>query len=159
MSTSRTMPGGVADRAALAKGPNGRPLCRWCSLEIPARRFTFCFDYCVNEWRLRTDPGYLRHQVFERDHGICALCGVDARAAFAELKRSRGVHRLKLLDHWGLKRLSRKTLWDADHIVPVVEGGGECDLDNIRTLCLRCHRCQTLALRNRLAGRSSETCR
>ena len=149
MSTSRTMPGGFADRAALARGPNGRPLCRWCNLEVPPRRFTFCSDYCVHEWRLRTDPGYLRDQVLARDRGVCALCGVDARAAYAELRRSRGVHRLKLLEHWGLTRLARKTLWDADHIVAVVEGGGECDLQNIRTLCLRCHRRQTLDLRLR----------
>jgi hypothetical protein len=24
--------------------------------------------------------------------------------------------------------------------VPVAEGGGECDLSNMRTLCLKCHR-------------------
>ena len=34
---------------------------------------------------------------------------------------------------WG----GRRHLWDADHIVPVVEGGGECDLANMRTLCLQ----------------------
>jgi hypothetical protein len=33
--------------------------------------------------------------------------------------------------------------------VPVVEGGGECDLTNIRTLCLNCHRKATAALRDR----------
>jgi 5-methylcytosine-specific restriction protein A len=149
MSTSRTMPGGFADRDALARGPNGRPLCRWCRLEVPARRFTFCSDYCVNEWRLRTDPGYLREQVLARDHGVCAMCGLDTIAAFADLKRSRGVHRLRLLSAWGLKRYSRRSLWDADHIIAVVEGGGECDLENIRTLCLRCHRAQTVALQRR----------
>src|SRR5260221_262326 len=52
---------------------------------------------------------------------------------------------------WGLKGLTRKTVWDADHILPVVEGGGECDLGNLRTLCLLCHREQTLALRRRRA--------
>jgi hypothetical protein len=145
------MPGGFADRAALERGPNGRPLCRWCGLEVPARRFTFCSDFCVNEWRLRTDPGYVREQVFGRDRGICALCGIDTQAAFFELKRSRGAKRLRLLEGWGLKRLTRKSLWDADHIVPVVEGGGECDLENIRTLCLVCHRKETLNLRKRLA--------
>ena len=31
-------------------------------------------------------------------------------------------------------------LWDADHIVPVCEGGGMCGLENIRTLCLKCHK-------------------
>jgi len=35
--------------------------------------------------------------------------------------------------HWGLKTRLRKSLWDADHIIPVIEGGGECDLANIRT--------------------------
>src|SRR5712664_3700534 len=112
------MPGGFADRAALPKGTNGRNLCRWCSLEVPPRRFTFCSDWCVNEWRLRTDPGYLREQVLVRDRGVCALCRADTKAAWIGLKRARGTHRLKLLEHWGLKSLNRKTLWDADHIVP-----------------------------------------
>ena len=58
--------------------------------------------------------------------------------------------RLKLLDRWGLKRVNRKTLWDADHIIPVVDGGGECDLENIRTLCLICHRAETSKLLRRL---------
>ena len=35
---------------------------------------------------------------------------------------------------------TRRSLWDADHIRPVAEGGGQCDLDNLRTLCLLCHR-------------------
>jgi hypothetical protein len=146
------MPGGSADRDALPKGENGRALCRWCGLEVPARRFTFCSDWCVHEWRLRTDPGYLRDQVFARDKGVCAICRMDTRTAYADLRRSRGTHRLKLLAQWGLKRISRKTLWDADHILPVVEGGGECDLGNLRTLCLLCHRRETLALRKRLAA-------
>ena len=153
MSTSRTMPGGFADKASLPKGENGRVLCRWCNLEVPAGRQTFCSEYCVNEWRLRTDPGYVRERVFARDRGVCALCAVDAHHAWFDLKRARGGHRLKLLAHWGLKSVNRKTLWDADHIVPVVEGGGGCDLDNLRTLCLRCHRQVTQELRQRLRAR------
>jgi 5-methylcytosine-specific restriction enzyme A len=145
------MPGGRADRAALATGEQGRALCRWCNLEVPAGRFTFCSDWCVHEWRLRTDSGYLRERVQERDKGVCALCRVDTSAAYTDLKRARGTHKLKLLERWGLQRLSRKSLWDADHIVPVAEGGGECELENLRTLCLICHREQTRELRKRLA--------
>jgi 5-methylcytosine-specific restriction endonuclease McrA len=52
--------------------------------------------------------------------------------------------------YWGLGKCIRKSLWDADHIVPVAEGGGECDLDNLRTLCLLCHREATRQLRERL---------
>ena len=43
--------------------------------------------------------------------------------------------------------------WHADHIVPVSEGGGACDLSNLRTLCWRCHRAETTALRRRLYRR------
>lgn len=143
------MRGGWADRTALERGTRGRALCRWCNLEVPAGRFTFCSEWCVNEWRLRTDPGYVREQLFARDRGICALCGADAGECWIELKRSRGAQRQRLLAHWGLKRLTRKTLWDADHVLPVCEGGGECDLENLRTLCLICHRRETEALRRR----------
>lgn len=41
--------------------------------------------------------------------------------------------------------------WDADHIVPVVEGGGECGLDNYRTLCHPCHKKATAELAKRRA--------
>lgn len=145
------MPGGWADPATLAKGSNGRNLCRWCNLEVPRGRQTFCSEWCVHEWKLRTDPGYLRDKVLERDKGICAQCGCDCIAEFLRWKRARGTFRLRLQIEWGIKPGHRQSFWDADHIVPVVEGGGECDLDNIRTLCLRCHRAATTALRKRRA--------
>jgi 5-methylcytosine-specific restriction enzyme A len=43
------------------------------------------------------------------------------------------------------------TLWHADHITPVCEGGGECGIDNYRILCLRCHKAETAALAKRRA--------
>jgi 5-methylcytosine-specific restriction enzyme A len=150
MSKQRTMPGGRAVRAELPKGPGGRALCRWCSLEVRGRRHTFCSDWCVHEWRLRTDPGYLRDRVFARDRGRCSLCHIDSVEAFRRLKRARGADRKTMLAYWGLKSVNRKSLWDADHIVPVCEGGGECDLENIRTLCLACHKDETYQLRLRL---------
>ena len=52
---------------------------------------------------------------------------------------------------WGLRSVrARRSLWDADHILPVAEGGGQCDLENLRTLCLLCHREVTADLRRRL---------
>jgi 5-methylcytosine-specific restriction enzyme A len=163
MSTQRAMSGGFVNRSGLPKGENGRCLCRWCSLEVPSGRFTFCSDYCVHEWRLRTDPGYLREQVFLRDKGVCAVCQVDTVKALNALRRSRASKRSELLEHWGLKQMIRRTLWDADHVLPVAEGGGECDLENIRTLCLRCHRLSTQELRTRLllrrrSGTDKEIC-
>ena len=150
MSTARTMPGGWVDRKNIPRGPNGRGLCRWCSLEVPARRFTFCSEYCVHEWKLRSQPGYLREQILKRDGGVCAHCRLDTVKEHRRLKRARGDIRAALMRHWGLNTRMRKSLWDADHILPVTEGGGECDLDNIRTLCLRCHRLVTAQLRERI---------
>lgn len=142
-------------RSAIRRGPNGRGLCRWCALEVPRGRYTFCSAYCVHEWKLRTQPGYLREQVFLRDRGICASCGADTAAALGQLRRSRGANRAALLAQWKPGRRRRGSLWDADHITPVIEGGGECDLENIRTLCLRCHRAATAALRERMRAQKS----
>jgi hypothetical protein len=150
MSTTRAMPGGRADRDRLPKGENGRNLCRYCNLEVPKGRFTFCSEWCVEEWKLRTDPGYLREKVLERDRAVCAVCRTDCLAAWSHLKRMRGIARARACVEWGVRPGSRKSLWDADHIVPVAEGGGECDLSNLRTLCLKCHRQATAELRKRL---------
>jgi 5-methylcytosine-specific restriction protein A len=152
MSTSRAMKGGWVDRKSVSRGPNGRGLCRWCSLEVPRRRFTFCSEFCVHEWKLRTQPAYLREKVLERDRGVCSVCSIDTLAEARKLRYSRGVRRALLLRHWGLSTRSRKSLWDADHIIPVIEGGGECDLTNIRTLCLNCHRVATNILKKRIRG-------
>ena len=45
----------------------------------------------------------------------------------------------------------RSTAWDADHIVPVVEGGGLCGLENYRSLCHPCHKKVTAELAARRA--------
>ena len=153
MSTTRTMPGGRAKREELPTGETGRTLCRWCALEVPKGRRTFCSEWCVHEWKLRTDPGYLRDKVRARDKGICAICQADTLGAWLRIKKARGDRRLQFLGEWGLTRMSRSSLWDADHIVPVAEGGGECDLSNIRTLCLKCHRAATSELRLRLRAK------
>lgn len=100
VSTTRIMVGGWVDRKSVQRGPNGRGLCRWCSLEVPRGRYTFCSEYCVHEWKLRSQPGYLRDQVLLRDRGICAFCGIDTIAAARKLRRARASSRKVLLEHW-----------------------------------------------------------
>jgi 5-methylcytosine-specific restriction endonuclease McrA len=109
----------------------------------------------VHEWKLRTDPGYLRDRVLARDAGICAKCGTDTVALRRDMRRMDLAARRKFLREWGLTERNRKSLWDADHIVPVAEGGGQCDLANMRTLCLKCHREATAELRTRLKARAA----
>jgi hypothetical protein len=149
MSTSRTVPGGRIDKATLKVQAVARCAVGviWKSLQAvshsarigasenggSAQIRAICASRCLGE-----TAGF-------------APCALWTRAAWIELKRSRGTLRQRLLAKWGLKRLTRKTLWDADHRVPVSEGGGECDLDNLRTLCLICHRRETAVLRRRRA--------
>lgn len=64
-----------------------------------------------------------------------------------------GPFRKYLLDKYAPGRWTpgRQSGWDADHIIPVVEGGGGCGIDGMRTLCHPCHKDQTAALAARRA--------
>lgn len=98
---------------------------------------------------------YARRKVYERDHGVCALCGCDADKAsrilwWLSCQRgnldARDAHNLLGLA-WGMPG----SPWEADHIVPLAEGGSN-DLSNYRTLCRSCHKGETKALAGRLAA-------
>ena len=132
-----------------------------------------------------------RRVAHERDRGVCAICGLnceDVSEAVA-LVKMHARHAPKLImqawlataDEWLPPRdlwqvpamqvltrygfqvidLQRRTFFDIDHIIPVAEGGGECDLDNLRTLCIPCHRYVTAGFnRNRVRkGRRSKATR
>jgi 5-methylcytosine-specific restriction endonuclease McrA len=115
---------------------SGAPICRRCRGPVAAPRRTFCSDVCVHEWKVRSDPGYVRDLVWKRDGGICRLCGVNLRSAERKWSRSRP-HQL---DRPGRRRWrAERPRWEADHILPVADGGGECGLDNYRLLCRTCH--------------------
>lgn len=67
----------------------------------------------------------------------------------------RRLERFRMHYPWAFQKsdqmsLSVSSFWQADHIIPVVEGGGECGLDNYRTLCTGCHQRVTKELRIRL---------
>ena len=151
MSMNRTKAGGWVRRTR-KRGPNGRGICRWCGTEAPKGRKTFCSDGCVHEWRLRTDPGYLRDRVFARDHGVCGLCALDTIEFYRRFKALPAQKRNRLRKRLDIPS-TRRSFWDADHIVPVAEGGGECDLANLRTLCVWCHQDETAKLRFRLRSK------
>lgn len=85
--------------------------------------------------------------MFARDRGVCAVCGINTVVLRNDKRKLDFAARRRFEKEWG----RRKHLWDADHIVPVAEGGGECDLSNMRTLCIKCHREATAALRQRLS--------
>lgn len=174
-------------------GQKGR--CAWCGTkDLPPRRKSWCSQKCVDEYLMRNSTEHIRRAVWERDKGICALCGCDANAEFKAWKQARSeisklAHRLAHASRFNMewscgrwvfehedrfptyreietftRRLMRKymssekrwtagrsTGWDADHIIPVCEGGGNCGIENFRTLCHPCHKEETAKLAKRRA--------
>lgn len=132
--------GGKLSRASLAK-------------EVQS---TYCSRECAENGRLKRGGMYsssqVRQQVFALEGGVCRLCGINTHALFTRILALKPAERLNALcnANWKLpksaKALDRLLMepkegdfWNADHINPVVEGGGGCDLDNLRTLCVPCH--------------------
>lgn len=178
------------ESARRIKSPDGTLLCSCGCGEVPKPpRRTWFSDACVDAWKLKNDPSHVRRLVFERDRGICALCGCDAEAtyrAWQEYHRDAGRLAAWLLNayRWNVEwdrcggrfrfrdqppvtareqaayrraivakygpagawTPGRRTAWDADHIVPVCRGGGQCGLENYRTLCVPCHKRETARL-------------
>lgn len=81
----------------------------------------------------------------KRDRGICAICGLDCEALKKRARILVGKDRLALMDEHGIPH-HRSRFWDIDHIVPVVEGGGDSGPENLRTVCIKCHKKVTAEL-------------
>lgn len=126
---------------------NGYKLCRWCNKSVLPPRKTMCSAECVHQLKLRMSARYIRDCTYKRDKGICSICNLDTKDIAKKALSLFGDERNNYLKENNIS-LKRKIwmkkhgggLWDADHIVPVKEGGGQCGLDNIRTLCIPCHK-------------------
>jgi len=138
-------------------GPNGNRICRQCEVEVKPPRRTICSKECLHQWKLRSSSKYLRQYVYQRDLGICAFCSVDTRYTKISIENVWREFRLSgqhdpskyqpLLNICGSLNIttkeSVKSLWHADHIIEVYKGGGETGLENIRTLCIACHKARS----------------
>ncbi len=119
-----------------------RGTCRWCGDPIlhetglrhgqPNRRRRW-HPHCVDAYNT-TDPRELRRFVRRRDHGRCAVCALDT---YALRRRTRGRKPWAKLRERGFVR--RRSLWELDHVVPLIDGGGH-EPANLQTLCVPCHR-------------------
>jgi len=112
---------------------------------------------CLKTYEM-SDPGVLRRRVQRRDRGRCRACGLDTKALS---RRVRGRGRVAKLRALGF--LPRRSLWELDHVIPLIDGGSH-EPTNLQTLCAPCHRQKTAqetrerAVRARLArtGEGSE---
>lgn len=128
----------------------GHPLCLTCKKPLTGRRWSYCDDACM----LANRPAMAVSAVEKRDRGVCTLCGLDT-VWLSHWIRSFPRHLQNTIARcYGVppsRQLGR--LWDLDHIIPVSEGGGQCGLENFRTLCIPCHKAETRALQFRLKSK------
>ena len=94
---------------------------------------------------------------------MCQLCAFDCHAFYCRVKALSPPERVQAVmaspfrlaggRHGAAAAASEPVegdFWQADHITAVAEGGGECGLANMRTLCTPCHAKETAALLRRL---------
>ena len=138
-------------------------LCRLCKRPCTGADRHWCSEECLRNYLLMSDGNYVRGQLFERDHGICSECGVHAQQmndALNRLKddllhpllmtihpmiittlRSEGWSNVKARGHGSYPdAIDFTSCWEAHHIQSVEQGGGQCGLENYRTLCCVCHK-------------------
>lgn len=129
--------------------PDGQKLCKVCANVMPKGRRGYCSDEC---WE-RNTPAIMRQKVWQRDVGRCARCGIQCDASLAVLhwlgkimacddRSLELMHELR--EH--IREITPEIPWQADHFLPVVEGGGLCGLEGYQTLCVPCHKKDTADL-------------
>ncbi|KAF8408173.1 hypothetical protein HHK36_007315 [Tetracentron sinense] len=136
------------------------PLCKLCQTPCTGKlaktpeyfEDLFCKMGCFEEYRMRTSQRYLREELFQIERGVCTNCQLDCHKLVECTRPLSVARRREYIEKVAPNVASRKNLldklvhepiegnaWHADHIVPVYRGGGECRLENMRTLCVACH--------------------
>lgn len=126
----------------------------------------FCKSECERKFAVKTNGQAARRGLFRRDRGVCETCHLDCALMVRRVQsiergtKSWRIRRKQLLEDVYpdfvtaagdkavtvlVERATAGAAWQADHITPVYKGGGQCDLDNLRTLCTACHHQVTTA--------------
>jgi hypothetical protein len=137
------------------KDADGHHLCRWCVKPLKERRRWWCGPDCVHAFMIRGDWNTIRRAIRKRDE-CCRLCGgqrynitpslpiySDSRAEgwldHAAFTAARGRWQRGVVHHDCPLACALSRDWAVDHIVAVKDGGTDHP-DNLRLLCLRCHK-------------------
>ena len=121
------------------RGPNGRPLCHWCGVEVPPRHRRWCGGEACHRM-VNALWGGPRVWVNEMLAPECVRCGLDVVAMAERIRRLPRRPVTAALGRLGFDL--HRALWDADHIIPLDEGGRDSP-DNIQRLCVPCHKEKT----------------
>ena len=139
--------------------PKGHCLCG-CGQRLPPRRRKWASDACiavaVRRYEiLKGDAHVIRMALRERDLAVCVRCFRQCEVLACRWPRDPGHYLNGSLT--GVYYRKALIPWEAHHVVPVVEGGGGCDLEGYETLCVDCHRAETAELaRRRALGRRGQ---
>ncbi len=136
----------------------------------------YCSKHCRDEASVRSGKtNRIRELLLDRDKGICAECGIHCEMIKDNLEKidqwSYEVFYPTAMDPESSLRIVAKLAkrlysvfkeraapfgfrpyrhsWEAHHKVPVVEGGGGCDLEGFATHCIACHKHNTAELASR----------
>ncbi|XP_061358893.1 uncharacterized protein LOC133303060 isoform X2 [Gastrolobium bilobum] len=136
------------------------PLCKLCQKQCMGNNAKtpeffedlFCNLICFEEYRMRTSNRFLRQELFQIEQGVCTNCQLNCHKLVEHIRPLSLERRREYIEKVAPKVAKRKNMleklvndptegnaWHADHIVPVYQGGGECKLENMRTLCVACH--------------------
>ncbi len=148
-------------------GPRTRN-CKRCGKECGPRRSWH--PECVHLHKLAYWQGYAAAVLWKARPHVCVGCWTNIEALEAacwqflkDAKEREGEEYLWPRGLGASKQLNTllrengfhgwpRSLWEADHIVPRVEGGSDLGLDNLRILCVPCHKIET----KKLAARRAE---
>jgi len=133
----------------------------------------FCGGGCCESYFVKRGSGSARVALVALEGGVCRKCKLDTECLGAKLRRlATPEARAKYFTEGGggtavevafFTRLSAKRrrlvvespkagcMWEADHELPVFDGGGEAELQNYQTLCVACHAEKTQAEARRRA--------
>eukprot|EP00930_Biecheleria_cincta_P023520 TRINITY_DN16982_c0_g1_i1.p1 TRINITY_DN16982_c0_g1~~TRINITY_DN16982_c0_g1_i1.p1 ORF type:complete len:1511 (-),score=233.62 TRINITY_DN16982_c0_g1_i1:373-4905(-) len=151
-----------------SKGPSGEEVTHKSDIRN-SEESLFCTGSCRARYFGKRSGGSLRRQLFELERGICQSCGIDCHSVFQSLlTASPGPRRHACLSEVApriasnpilasrileAQRVTEGLLWQADHIVPVWEGGGMCGVENLQSLCVACHAAKTSSEASQRANR------
>jgi len=93
---------------------------------------------CCEKWH----PAFVLSNVRKRDKGICQICGVDLKRAEAEWWKKKPNDEKGYVWQEHEQWMRQKPIANYDHIIPFSEGGMTV-LENMRTLCEKCHKNRT----------------
>ncbi len=145
--------------------------CTWCGKVVGKYRSTWCSQDCVDQFSRRCCSVKSASFVYDRDHGICRLCGIDVakqeqefNAAWRQKEKDLEAVGIRYGKVWTAARdalrseycFARGRWYEVDHEIPVSEGGGLCEPEKLRLLCGKCHARETADLQARLAARRAE---